>query len=200
MLNPFCTEYSKQNLPEQMQFTLQALPFLKQLAPVDNEINMKKDYLFEGDVVGISMNDKLYNLQYKSRDPKHTDFVLVAKKLSGEAALGNDSFGFWFGGEKYTFFLQSDYYIERIQNADYLVSREVIEAAEASWPNDLQRIISYIEPKVTITDNGDKIPTGLYWVFIPTEKVALLQYLLIENANPNINFVELVKRTAERRS
>ena len=62
MFNPEALSCSERNLDAQIEFTLEALPFIRQITPVDNSINMLKDYFYECDAVGIGASSINYNI------------------------------------------------------------------------------------------------------------------------------------------
>ena len=187
MFNPEALSCSERNLDAQIEFTLEALLFIRQITPVHNSINMLKDYFYECDAVGIGASNINYNIQYKVR-PDHTDFVIVAKKLSGQAATDNDGIGFWYEGSKYAFRPMYDFLIERIKGVDYLVTREQILSMQLLWPHDLGRAVSRIDPKLITTDDGSSISNGEYYVYFPLDKLAKIQFALLQASNPSLQY------------
>ena len=194
MYNVEALACSRENLPGQIEFTLKTLPFIRQITPVDSTINMKKDYLFECDAVGLGSNHKNYNLQYKVR-PNHTDFVLVGTKVTGDNVMRNPNLGFYYNGVKYTFCPIFDYLIERINGVDYLISCEEILTMELLWPNDLSRAITRMDPKIVTSDDGTKISTDAYYFYIPLETMTDILFYLRQYSNPNLDFASALQES-----
>lgn len=181
-------QMSNDKLASQIEFVKQTRPEIKQIVQVDNEINTKPDYLLGIDAYGININGQTLKIQFKNRKEGNTDFVLLAKKLSGVAANTNNNLGFWYENNKYTFHVNADITIESLGSHNYAVTGDEIGSMEAVFNEyvNAEEYISAIRPKYVYADNGSKIYTGDYYVFMNIEKLGMLKSQIFMLRNPGL--------------
>lgn len=171
MLNPFAELISKNMLQEQDQYIMEKRPYITDIYHINNQKSMKVDYLAGVDAIGIGTDGKQYNIQYKSRQSNHTDFVLIAKMLTGKAAL-DGNIGFIYNDKKFSFdTAHIDIWIETIAGQHYNITREEINCLERDASLGLSNAISAIKSRFFYADDGSSFRSGDYYVFIPVEKL-----------------------------
>jgi len=180
MMNPLAFERSVTTLPQQIEIVKRRLPYIAEIYKVDEKANMKTDYMENVDAYAISNDARHYNIQFKVRNEGNNDFVLIAKKISGKAVMTND-IGFMYHNKKYTFELKSaDIYVETLGNGEtYILTREEINSLERCPLLGLAEAITGIQPKYVYADDGSKIDTGDFYVFISSKQINLLKSAIL---------------------
>lgn len=183
MMNPLALELSTTTIPEQIEILKERLPYIVEVYETNKNNNMKADYMENVDAYAISNDARLYNVQFKARQIGNNDFVLLAKKLSGHSAM-NNPIGFMWRGNKYTFDLKSAHiYVETLGNGEtYILTREEINSLECSPKLGLAGAITGIQPKKVYADDGSKILSGDYYVYISGDKINSLKTNILEAA------------------
>lgn len=178
MLNAEATALSLNNIENQIQYIKTKRPYIKAVCRLDNSPAIKADYLHGVDAVGIGIDGRNYNIQFKTRQKGNNDFVLIAKRLTGNT-IESLNLGFRHGDYHYAFDLEeADIFVENIGGKNYNISREEINAIEEYMAESLYKYISGIQPRYFYKDNGDKIFSGDYYVFIKPEKLNELRSIL----------------------
>ena len=166
MYNNEALSLSSQNITKQVEFLKNTRPYLKQITIVNSEENMKCDYLFGIDAYSIDSSGKNFTIQFKTRKAGNKDLILPATKLSGEAALKNDSIGFWYFGTKYTFLTTADIYVETVDEGTFSFTRQDVDSIEFWYKHNLEKILTGIQRKKIYDDKGNQHCTNDYFAFI----------------------------------
>lgn len=191
MYNETALAESQAVIDEQICFLMETRPQIKQVTTVDTGVCIKADYLYGIDANGICSDGKNKSIQFKCRKPGNTDFEIMGKKLSGEAAA-KANIGFWYRDNKYALYPRADIYVERVNGNDYSITSDDINAIEyiLSQSKNTSYFISGIQPKYIYKDDGSKMPTGDYYVFISLEKLKEMLDCIHVNQNPNFRELE----------
>lgn len=187
MYNHEANNLSKKTLDEQLQFLLNSRPNIRQVQMIDSVANMKADYLYAVDAIGIDASGNTVKVQFKCRQKGNTDLILPVKKLTGFAAENGD-IGFWYKKEKYAFFPTANLYVEKIDGKNYSFSADELHGIEAIHADDLQDNLVGIQPKYVVKDDGTKFPSSDFFAFIRPDAMLRYQVELFKRANPNYNY------------
>jgi hypothetical protein len=171
---------SEQFLPEQIAYVKNCFQYIRQIIRIDSEDNMKADYFYGIDAVGIDTNGNSHTIQFKARQKDHNDIVLLATGISGYAVDNND-IGFQYKGSKYVFLIQADIYCERLGNGrivNFLGSD--IMALEYGHVCDY---VTGIQPKYIYADDNTSFKTDNYYVFVDVDKFMSVKNKICEMEN-----------------
>ena len=175
-LNSF--SFSNGAIGSQKQCVMDKYPYITNVVDTNKKTAFKADYFGGVDAVGTDQNMRHYNIQFKNRQPGNDDFELIAKKLTGQAAM-DANIGFMYEGQKYTFDLKdTDIYVEKIGGKNYSLSRNEINALECEPSLGLTEAITSIQKN----DKQEPFFAGDFYVFIPTAKLQELRKKIFERS------------------
>lgn len=181
MLDTQSTNYSQQYLQEQIDFLMETRPYIREVHTTASS-NLNADYFQAKDATASGIT-KDYRIQFKNRLEGHNDFVVKALKQSGSDALDLCN-GFFFNGNKYSFNLLSDIYVERMGDGHILsISREELEAIQNKHPDLLSACISAVVQSKKKDSNGNYFTIPEYDVYITPQGLANIQLQLLLDQN-----------------
>ena len=179
-LNSF--SFSNGAIGSQKQCVMDKYPYITNVVDTNKKTAFKADYFGGVDAVGTDQNMRHYNIQFKNRQPGNDDFELIAKKLTGQAAM-DANIGFMYEGQKYTFDLKdTDIYVEKIGGKNYSLSRNEINALECEPSLGLTEAITSIQKRYLKDDKQEPFFAGDFYVFIPTAKLQQLRKKIFERS------------------
>lgn len=182
MLDTNSLLFSNIAIGRQKQYVMNKYPYITAVADTNKKTAFRADYLGGVDAVGTDQYLRSFNIQFKNRQPGHNDFELIAKKLSGKAAMAAN-IGFIYKGAKYTFDLKdTDLYVEKIGGKNYSISRNEINALECDPSFGLAKAITSIQARYLLDDQQNEFFAGDYYVFIPTDKLIALRKAIFERS------------------
>lgn len=182
MYNQSALELSKKNISNQISFLLEAYPYIREVKEIDSVKNMKTDYKYGIDAIGIGADGTTYTVQFKTRKTG-TDIVLPAEKVTG-VATDNGDIGFFYRDSKYIFTPKADIYVVSIGDKHYTFSKEELHSAEIVGKHCLESGLSSIQPKKITKDDGNFFENGEYYAFISPQNLLKLQVYLYRLRNP----------------
>lgn len=179
-LNSF--SFSNGAIGSQKQCVMDKYPYITNVVDTNKKTAFKADYFGGVDAVGTDQNMRHHNIQFKNRQPGNDDFELIAKKLTGQAAM-DANIGFMYEGQKYTFDLKdTDIYVEKIGGKNYSLSRNEINALECEPSLGLTEAITSIQKRYLKNDKQEPFFAGDFYVFIPTAKLQELRKKIFERS------------------
>lgn len=186
MLNPEATALSHQALPLQLENLKRAYPYFRVIHVTDSSYDgkfaecVKMDYYNFIDAVGLDVEGRSVNIQFKVREPGNNDLVFICRRITDEDIVRNPHIGFIFGGKKYSFILNSvDIFCEMVNGKIYNVRATDLMALEFDTEGADNPFITNICPQEYIDSCGKKFLSGNYYAFISVDNIIELKRRLL---------------------
>ena len=182
MLNEKAAELSRNALPLQLENLKKAYPFFRAIYVTDSSYDgqnakcVKMDYYNGIDAIGIDLEGRSHNIQFKVREKGHNDLVFVVRKVTDSDMIHNPNFGFTFGGNKYSFILNDiDIFCEMVNGKIYNVQATDLMCLEYNTKGKNNPYITNVCPQEYYDSKGQKFHSGNYYAFISTDMIMELK-------------------------
>lgn len=178
MLNEKAAKLSRNALPLQLENLKEAYPFFRAIYVTDSSYDgqnakcVKMDYYNGIDAIGIDLEGRSHNIQFKVREKGHNDLVFVVRKVTDSDMIRNPNFGFTFGGNKYSFILNDiDIFCEMVNGIIYNVRATDLMSLEYNTKGKNNPYITNVCPQEYYDSKGQKFHSGKYYAFISTDMI-----------------------------